>query len=153
MRRKTISDEKDILDIIFKSQWCHVAMTDLQGEPYVLPMNFGIRDNVIYLHGARKGKKIDILREHPSVCIHFSTDHLLRAQSEEIACSWSMKYRSVLAYGQVEFIEDTSEKTEALNIIMSQYSDRSFRFATPSIHEVCCFRVKVTRFEGRSFGY
>ena len=153
MRRRTISDEKEILEIIDKSPWCHVAMTDLQGEPYVIPMNFGIRDNVIYLHGARKGKKIDILREHPSVCISFSTDHLLRAQSEEIACSWSMKYRSVLAYGQVEFIEDPAEKTEALNIIMSQYSDRSFRFAPPSIHEVCCFMVKVTRFEGRSFGY
>ena len=90
MRRRTISDEKEILEIISKSSWCHVAMTDLQGEPYVIPMNFGIRDNVIYLHGARKGKKIDILRSHPSVCINFSTDHLLRAQSEEIACSWSM---------------------------------------------------------------
>jgi nitroimidazol reductase NimA-like FMN-containing flavoprotein (pyridoxamine 5'-phosphate oxidase superfamily) len=128
-------------------------MTDLEGNPYLLPMNFGFKDGVIYIHGAQKGKKIDILKVNPQVCVNFSTDHQLRFQSEEVACSWSMRYRSVLAYGRVEFITDPTEKISALDIVMAQYSDRSFRYNPPSIREVNVWKIKVDRFEGRIFGY
>ena len=128
-------------------------MTDLEGNPYLLPMNFGFKDGVIYIHGAQKGKKIDILKVNPQVCVNFSTDHQLLFQSEEVACSWSMRYRSVLAYGRVEFITDPTEKISALDIVMAQYSDRSFRYNPPSIREVNVWKIKVDRFEGRIFGY
>ena len=128
-------------------------MTDLEGNPYLLPMNFGFKDGVIYIHGAQKGKKIDILKVNPQVCVNFSTDHQLRFQSEEVACSWSMRYRSVLAYGRVEFITDPTEKISALDIVMAQYSDRSFLYNPPSIREVNVWKIKVDRFEGRIFGY
>lgn len=153
MRHRPITVEAEIFEIIGKARWCHVAMVDPQGKPYLLPMNFGFRDGVIYLHGAQHGKKIDCLKNNPEVCINFSIDHELRYQHEDVACSYSMKYRSVLAYGKVEFIEDPEEKTAALDIIMSQYTGRPFRYNPPSIKEVCCFRVAGGRFEGRIFGY
>ena len=153
MRRRPITTEAELLEVITKARWCHVAMTGLDGKPYVIPMNFGFRENVIYLHGAAHGKKIDILTQNPDVCINFSIEHELRYQDEQVACSWSMKYRSVLAYGKVEFIADAGEKTAALDIVMSQYSGLSFRYNPPSLREVCCFKVRVERFEGRAFGY
>ena len=153
MRRREITNEKEILDIIGKAKWCHVAMVDTEGNPYLLPMNFGFRDGVIYMHGARQGKKTDILRTNPSVCVNFSIDLELRFQSEEVACSYSMKYRSVLAFGNAEFIEDPEEKISALDIIMSQYSERTFRYNTPALNEVGCWKIRVERFEGRAFGY
>jgi nitroimidazol reductase NimA-like FMN-containing flavoprotein (pyridoxamine 5'-phosphate oxidase superfamily) len=153
MRARAISENHDFVDIIQRCQWCHLAMTDLDGKPYVIPMNFGFRDGVIYLHGAQHGKKIDILKQHPSVCINFTTDHVLRYQNEKVACSWSMKYRSVLCYGKAEFITDPEEKIAALNIIMAHYAPGEFKFNPPSIREVNVFPVKVDRFEGRIYGY
>ena len=153
MRRRPITAEAEILEILTRARWCHLAMIDTEGNPYVIPMNFGFLDGIIYLHGAGHGKKIDCLRKNPRVCINFSIDHELRYQSEQVACSWSMKYKSLLAYGAVEFIESTEEKPAALDIIMAQYSDRSFRYNPPSLKEVCCFRVKPDRIEGRAFGY
>jgi len=152
MRARVITDKRETEEIIRKCQWCHLGMTDPTGKPYVLPMNFGYRDDVIYLHGKQHGKKIDCLKEHPDVCINFSTDHLLRYQSEDVACSWSMKYRSILCYGKAEFITDPEEKTAALNIFMSQYSRDNFRFAPPAIREVSVWKVKVERYEGRAYG-
>ena len=105
MRARVISEKKELVDILQRCQYCHLAMVDLEGKPYVIPMNFGFKDDMIYLHGAQHGKKIDIMKEHPEVCINFTTDHILRYQNEEVACSWSMKYRSVLCYGKAEFIE------------------------------------------------
>jgi hypothetical protein len=153
MRNQTISSKEEIVDVIQRCQWCHVAMADRDSQPYVIPMNFGFSEDVIYIHGSQKGKKTDILRQYPKVCINFSTDHLLRYQNEEVACSWSMKYRSVLCYGQAEFITDPDEKIKALNIIMHHYANREFRFGPPSIREVNVIRIKVERFEGRRYGY
>jgi nitroimidazol reductase NimA-like FMN-containing flavoprotein (pyridoxamine 5'-phosphate oxidase superfamily) len=153
LRNKAITDKKEILDIIKRSQWCHLAMTDVTGKPYVIPLNFGFRDDVIYMHGAQKGKKIDALKMNPKVCINFSIDHVLRYQSEEVACSWSMKYRSVLCYGKAEFVEDPVEKTSALRIVMAQYSGNEFTFNPPSIREVSVWKIPVEKFEGRVYGY
>jgi uncharacterized protein len=153
MRRRTVTDLKEIVEIISKCLVCHVAMVDPEGLPYVVPMNFGFEEGVIYLHSSQKGKKIDSLRNNPRVCIEFSTDYVLRAQSEEVACSYSMKYRSVLVYGEVEFIEDYDEKAEAMNRVMKHYTSREFQYNPPSVHEVCCYKVKVHKFDGRVFGY
>ena len=153
MRHHEISNETELLGIINRCQFCHLAMVDAEGRPYVIPMNFGYREQVIYMHGAQLGKKISILSQNPTVCINFSTDHLLRYQNEDVACSWSMKYRSVLVYGKAEFITEQDEKIAALHIIMSQYSDKPFKFNPPSIREVIVWRIKTDKIEGRAFGY
>jgi len=153
MRSRTIAQNSGILEIIRSCPWCHIAMVDTEGRPYVIPMNFGFHDNMIYMHGAQLGKKISILRQNPDVCINFSTDQVLRYQNEEVACSWSMKYRRVLAYGQAEFISDPEEKIAALQIIMKHYSDKSFKFNPPSVREVSVWKIRVTKTEGRAFGY
>ena len=153
MRSKVIDKQEEISAIIKKCQVCHVAMVDQEGNPYLVPMNFGFEEGTIYLHSSRIGKKIDILKNNPDVCIEFSTDYFLRYQNMDVACSWSMKYRSVLAYGKVIFIEDDKEKADHLNIIMRNYTPKEFKYNPPSIREVCCWKVVVERFEGRVYGY
>lgn len=153
MRARGIIEKKELDDVIQRSRHCHLSMVDEEGNPYVIPMNFGFKDGVIYLHGAQHGKKIDILKQHPGVCINFTTDHLLRYQNEEVACSWSMKYRSVNCYGQAEFITEPDEKIAAFHIVMAHYAEGEFKFNPPSIREVCVWRVKVEKCEGRAYGY
>ena len=153
MRARVITEKKELAGIIDRCQFCHLSMVGPEGEPYVIPMNFGFRDDVIYLHGAKHGKKIDILKNNPAVCINFTTDHVLRYQNEEVACSWSMKFRSVLCYGQAEFIADPDEKIAAFHIVMAQYTDGAFNFNPPAIREVCVWKVRVLKFEGRAYGY
>jgi nitroimidazol reductase NimA-like FMN-containing flavoprotein (pyridoxamine 5'-phosphate oxidase superfamily) len=128
-------------------------MVDQQNEPYVLPFNFGYDQNSIYLHSAQQGKKIDILKNNNKVCVAFSTDHVLRWVNEDVACSWGMKYRSVLAYGKVEFIEDFNKKEDALKIIMKNYSDQEFSFNKPAVEDVRVYRVVIDKLEGRAYGY
>ncbi len=152
MRRRDITDQRELEEIIRKCQWCHMAMCDPDGNPYVLPMNFGYKDGIIYMHGAAHGKKISLLQLNPRVCVNFSTDHTLRYQSEQVACSWSMLYRSVLAYGKVSFISGTEEKIAALHIIMAQYAERSFQYNPPSLREVNVWQIVTDHLEGRAFG-
>ena len=51
---KTIvhTDKEHIEAVIQKCDVCFVGMVDSDGFPYVIPMNFGYQDGVIYLHSA-----------------------------------------------------------------------------------------------------
>jgi len=116
-------------------------------------MNFGFIGDTLLLHSSKVGKKIDILLKNPDVCVVFSTDHQLRWQSEKVACSWSMKYRSVLAYGKVEFVNNIAEKETLLTQFMKNYSSRDFTFSKPALEEVQLIKVPIHTFEGRAYGY
>jgi uncharacterized protein len=153
MKARVITEKKEFIEIIQRCQWCHLAMTDADGSPYVIPMNFGFRDDVIYLHGKQHGKKTGILKQHPQVCINFSTDQQLRYQNEQVACSWSMKYRSVLCYGNAEFITEPDDKIAAMHVVMSQYAKGEFKFNPPSIREVNVWKINILKYEGRVYGY
>jgi nitroimidazol reductase NimA-like FMN-containing flavoprotein (pyridoxamine 5'-phosphate oxidase superfamily) len=153
MKNRPIISKQENEAIICKCQTCSIAMIDPDGKPYVLPMNFGYADDYIYFHGSATGKKVDVLKNQADVCISFSTDHELRYVTEEVACSWSMRYRSVLVYGKAEFVEDSEEKIKCLNIVMAHYTDRKFEYNAPSIREVMVFKVKIDKMEGRVYGY
>jgi nitroimidazol reductase NimA-like FMN-containing flavoprotein (pyridoxamine 5'-phosphate oxidase superfamily) len=153
MKNRPIISKPELEAIIRKCLTCSIAMVDLEGKPYVIPMNFGFADEHIYFHGSATGKKVDVLKNQADVCIAFSTDHELRYVTEEVACSWSMRYRSVLAYGKAEFVEVPEEKINILNIIMSHYADRKFDYNAPSIREVMVWKVKIDKMEGRVYGY
>jgi uncharacterized protein len=154
MKSREILLQSAMEEIIARCQYCSMAMIDQDNEPYVLPMNFGYADRVVYLHSAPEGKKVEILRNNNRVCLAFSTDHELRHQNDDVACSYSMKYRSVLVYGKVEFIDDPTEKRRVLNILMKQYTGRDdFNYNDPAIKNVLVYKVVAEKMEGRAYGY
>jgi hypothetical protein len=64
-----------------------------------------------------------------------------------------MKYRSVLAFGKVEFIEDMKQKEDFMNLVMAHYTDRNFKYNKPALLNVCTYKVKVERFTAKIYGY
>lgn len=154
MRVKTIDSRKQQEDVILRCQVCNVGMVDQNNHPYVLPFNFAYSDGVLYLHSAPEGKKNDVLRHNPQVCVSFSADHQLYHQNKEVACSYSMRYRSVLLYGKVEVIEDLESKEQILNKIMAQYTKKEeFSYSLPALKNVMVFKVEAEKMDGRAFGY
>ncbi len=152
MRSRMTYDKFEIKQIIDKCDSCFLAMVDQEGKPYLLPFNFGYEDDTIYLHSDPKGKKIDILKNNPDVCVAFSTDHKLFFRHETVACSYGMDYRSVLAYGKVIFIDDYDEKMKVLNIIMRKYTDKEFSFNAPAVNNVAVYKVEISKIEGKVSG-
>ena len=151
---KTVSVEElhRIEALIRTCPLCYVGMADEHGVPYVLPMNFGYEDEIIYLHSAQEGHSISILEKNPQVCITFCTDPKLVWQDEEVACSYRMRAESVICHGEVAFEEDYDKKVDALHIIMRQYSGRKFSYSTPSVKNVKIWKVALDNVSAREFG-
>lgn len=154
MKSRVVTQKAEIEQIINSAEVCHVGMVDLEVKPYVIAFNFGYHDGIVYLHSGPEGKKIEIWKKNPNVCISFSTDYHLRHQHEDVACSYSMKYRSVLVYGRVDEITELEEKKRCLNIIMKKYTQRdNFEYSLPALTNVKVFRIVPERVEGKAYGY
>jgi nitroimidazol reductase NimA-like FMN-containing flavoprotein (pyridoxamine 5'-phosphate oxidase superfamily) len=153
MANTLYTDHQNAKEVIDKCDVCYLGMIDPDNKPYVLPFNFGYENETIYLHSAPMGKKIDILKTNPDVCVSFSTDHKLFHRHETVACSYGMRYRSVLAFGKVEFIEDFDEKVNVLNIIMKKYAGQEFSYNAPAVNNVSVYKVVIEKIETKISGY
>lgn len=153
MKNIEITDIKGIERIISEIKICHVGFVD-GDKPYVIAFNFGYRDGILYLHTAKTGRKIDILKKNKNVCISMETGSVLNIRHEQVACSYSMKFKSVVIEGQVEIIDDYDKKIEAMNIIMSNYTDKTdFSYNIPAINGVEVMKVNILKMTARRRGY
>jgi uncharacterized protein len=153
MKKFEITNKLEIEEILKRIEVCNLAMSDA-GKPYVIPMNFGYTDGVLYLHSAPVGKKMDILIKNPQICVSFYSDAVLNIRNECVACSYSMKFRSILMSGCVFFIEDIDEKKAAMNVIMRQYSGRNdFDYNLPAIKNVSLFKLIPDEITAYKRGY
>lgn len=149
MRDNKIFDIAEIEKIFAECKYCNMAMVTPDGEPYVIPMNFGYKNRTLYFHAGPKGQKLDFLRNNPKVCVSFSTGHELRYQNEQVACSYSMKFKSILAKGKVEFVPEKEDKIAALDIIMSQYASLDFKYSDPAVNNVVVFKLPIEEMDAR----
>ncbi len=152
MKTITITDSAQIEEIIRKCSYCTVGITNFEGNPYVIPMNFAYQNGVIYLHSGPEGSKVEMVTRHPQVCINFCEGHELVYMHKQVACSYSMKSRSIVCHGKVRFVEDMDEKRPILDIIMKQYTDNECTFSEPAIRNVVIWEVKVDEMTCKSFG-
>lgn len=140
MRRseKKITDTQQINGIIKKCQVARLAMC-ISNEPYIVPLCFGYDGKYFYFHCAAEGKKIDILSENSWVCLEMDINEGLIENPN--ACSWSMKYKSVIVFGKAEPVQDISEKKNALSVIMAQYSINKYSFNETAVEKVAVFKI------------
>jgi nitroimidazol reductase NimA-like FMN-containing flavoprotein (pyridoxamine 5'-phosphate oxidase superfamily) len=152
MRRndKEIHDRDAVEAIIRDSLVCRLALSD-ENRPYVVPLCFGYRDNALYFHSSPEGKKIEILRKNGNVCFEFDIDQ--EVVQDEKPCKWTMNYRSVIGFGKGSLFENLEEKKKGLDVIMQQYSGRSFEYLQPEIENTVIIKVEIESITGKESGY
>lgn len=148
MRRsdREITDPSEIMKVLRDAGVCRMGLCDGE-KPYVVPMNYGFREGSVFLHSAPEGRKIEILRKNPIVCLEFETDvELIPADTP---CSFSMKYRSVIATGRAVFLENAEEKGQGLNVIMGQYTGKEYDFPPEALKRIVVIRVDLEECSGK----
>jgi nitroimidazol reductase NimA-like FMN-containing flavoprotein (pyridoxamine 5'-phosphate oxidase superfamily) len=148
MRRKDkeIKNKAEIEEIVKKALVCRVAVSD-EDKPYIFPVCFGFKDDCLYFHSAREGKKIEILKRNNKVC--FEMDINTELVKGEKGCDWEIKYSSVIGFGSAEFVEDIREKKEALHILLEHYSDKKYEFSEQSLAKVAIVKIQVESMTGK----
>lgn len=148
---KEIKDLEVINSIMKEALECRIGLCE-DNKPYVVPMNFGYKDNCLYIHSALEGKKIEILKKNNNVC--FEVDMKNELVKADNPCGWSMKYLSVIGFGKAFFVEGLKEKAEALNTIMGKYSGKfDFHFPEAALRKVAVIKVEIEEITGKKSKY
>lgn len=106
-------DRDTVYKILDEAFVCHVGFV-VDGQPYVIPTNFGRRGDLLYLHGSAASRMLRTLSEGVPVCVTATlVDGLVLARS---AFHHSVNYRSVVVLGTAKLVSDRGEKMEALRL-------------------------------------
>ncbi len=116
--------------------------------PYAVPLSFAYNNGNIYFHGAKSGHKFDLALKNPkaSFCI-ISRDDIIPEK-------FTTAYRSVVAFGTLEYIKNDEDKKEALRLLCRKYSPNESTDAVESeiskfLSSVCVARLTVEHISGK----
>jgi len=143
---KEITGRSEVDDILKRASICHLGLNDA-GECYVVPVNYGYDGNCLYVHSAREGRKINILRTDNRVSFTVYAD--LRMQDSDKACSFTMKYKSVMGRGLATLVDDPAAKVKALDVIMRHYSKGQFSFDPARVDKVVIIKIEIQNLTGK----
>lgn len=106
-------DSETVYKILDEAFVCHVGFV-ADGQPFVIPTNFGRVGGTLYLHGSAASRMLRTLSEGIPVCVTVTlVDGLVLARS---AFHHSVNYRSVVILGTAKLVEDATEKMQALRL-------------------------------------
>ena len=152
MRRKDreVTDPIKIADIINRCTCCRIGFND-DGEVYIVPLNFGyaVKDNTytFYFHGAKQGRKIDLIAKNPEVGFEMDTDHAVYSHGgSETACDYTARFQSIIGNGIATIVTDTQEKKLGLSLLMEHSAGkREWDFDDKMFNAVTVFKLEVTK--------
>lgn len=149
-REREITDIEEIRGILDRAKIVHVGMVD-GNRPYVVPMNYGYTLNdgklTFYLHGAMRGRKLDVIRANPNVFVEIDTD--IVPFEGEVACKYGLCYSSVMGEGVAEIVENTELKKEALSIFMKTQTGKDFEFNDKMVSVVSIIKINISEFTAK----
>lgn len=108
------------LDIFDKAPYVTVSMLRPDGTPYGLPLSLVRKDaSTFYFHCADEGEKLDCLKCNPVVSL--SAVSRCTPAFEEDKMNYTEHYKSAIAIGRCERVDDKTEKIEALRLLCERF--------------------------------
>ena len=147
--KQEITDQTLLNEILSSSEICRLGFVD-KNRAYVLPFNYGYQDKCIYIHCAKEGKKIDLIKENNIVC--FEIEHTAKIERYEKACKWTTTYRSIVGYGKVEIIEDEKLKRKGLDIILKHNgadNTNDLNYEKKQVDAMLVLKIEITELSGK----
>lgn len=149
-REREVTDLEEIIGILDRAKIVHVGMVD-GDRPYVVPMNYGYIMTegklTLYLHGAPRGRKLDVLRANPNVFVEIDTDII--PFEGEVACKYGLCYSSIMGEGVAEIVEETEQKKRALSLLMKTQTGKDFEFEDKMVSVVSVIKIDVAEYTAK----
>lgn len=132
-----IENQKEIQEILDKAAVGRLGVI-VDGEPYIVPLNYVYAGGRIYFHTGLEGRKLAALGGQAPVC--FEVDELLEIVPNEQVCLFTAYYRSVIITGKSRLLESDEDKMRALEHMLKKYGAGA-SFEPPPVHALAIVNV------------
>jgi len=132
---------REEIDALLERGFWGVLATSVDNEPYGVPIIYGYEDGVFYVANG-PGRKIQMLQQNPRVT-------LTVVEQEDYGRTW----RSVIVRGNVEVVQDLSDKLRAFNALRKQIPRPVARLRDAGrVAKAKVIRIVPTEITGRAVG-
>ena len=113
-------DSRWALDLMHRAPYITVSFVDADGKAYGLPLSLASEDDVHwYFHCALEGRKLEAIKAHPEVCLAAVTRCTPTVGPRD--GSFTLHYKSAIAFGKAEIVADDEEKIHGLRLISRRF--------------------------------
>ena len=116
-----VTDLNWMKKLLSEEEVAHLALSD-NGSPYVVPINYAYMDDMLVLHCAMTGRKLDIIHENPSCCLAVNRHPDKVKYHPEKKCHY--RFQSVLVYGKARFVEWAEERLKWIRKYNAYFNNR-----------------------------
>ncbi|MCR4782212.1 MAG: pyridoxamine 5'-phosphate oxidase family protein [Lachnospiraceae bacterium] len=146
---REVKDFKDMIAIVDKCNVLNLAMFD-EDYPYVIPVSFGyevIDEHLyLYIHGAVRGKKVDLLKKNNKVS--FSMNQFYGY--DETRTGITTRYESVTGTGTATPAENSKEKAHGLKLLCAHCGYQNYDVSLcKNIPFTNVWKIEVTSLYGK----
>ena len=151
MRRRDREMPKEFaLEIADKCEYAVLSMVDADA-PYAVPVSIARDGDSIYFHCAKEGRKTDILKAYPRVCLVCVGD--VRPAEDK----FTTEYESAIITGNAREVLKESEKIRALRVISERYTPSNMsRFEAAvekSLARTAVWKIDIATISGKRKKY
>jgi nitroimidazol reductase NimA-like FMN-containing flavoprotein (pyridoxamine 5'-phosphate oxidase superfamily) len=107
--------ESEAIEILQKGEFGVLSMCTPDNSGYGIPLNYALKDKVIYFHCALEGSKVEYLRKNNRVSF------CVIGRTNVLPSQFGTMYESAIASGVATEVEG-EEKHEALMLFLEKYS-------------------------------
>ncbi len=147
---KEITDPRILEEILNNSQICRLGFA-IDNIPHIVPVNFGYKNNTLFIHSATAGNKIDMIGQNDYVCFEMELyNEVIKATK---ACSWTTKYRSIIGWGKISIVKDKERKIAGLDVIMSKYGGGDYNeYDEKVLEKTVVLEIAIDKLTGKQSG-
>lgn len=152
MRRndREITEPAALRAILQAGNLLRIALVD-GDRPFLLPVFYGFDGaNALYLHSARSGRKIDILKRNNQVCFEVSLDHGII--EDKVICDFEARHRTVIGEGRAVFVQDEAERRRGLDLIVGRFTAVPDAYPAENLQRTAVIRIDIHALSGKQHG-
>lgn len=114
---REIKDFKKVAELLYSCQTIRLGLNDTP-YPYVVPLSFGMETDgekiMLYFHGAKEGKKVELIKRDNHVCVEADILRGYKAHDESVTAD----YKSIIAFGVCEELTDFKERAKGIRLLL-----------------------------------
>jgi len=154
MRRKDreITDPGEIRAIVERAKVLHLGLNG-EERPYVVPLHYGVEWKeglpVFYVHGAKEGRKLALLRRDGRVFVEIDAAGEL-VSGGGTPCRYGAVFESVMCDAEAEILPAGGEKQRALQILMKTQTGQDFAITPEMAEGVAVIRLRALNLSAKA---
>lgn len=147
-RKDRTLDKEEAFRVLAAADHGILATVGANGQPYAVPLNHVVAENVLYAHSALKGHKLENIAHEPRV----SFCAIENATVDPAMLS--TYYSSAIAFGPAELVADDGEKFKALQLLVQRYcgtvSAENEAYVARLLPQTAVIRIRIDEISGKA---